>query len=42
MNDDNNEENADNYILDNSKTAASKSLEYKTKIKGSTLVSNDF
>ena len=36
INDDANENNADNYRLDNSKTVTSKSFEYKTKITWST------
>ena len=36
MNNDANENNANNYRVDNSKTVTSKSFEYKAKIRGST------
>ena len=41
MNDDANENNANNYNLDNSKTVAGKSFEYKTNIIGSTPDNNN-
>ena len=41
MNDDDNESNTDNYWINNSKTAANKSFEYKTKIIGSVAIPNN-
>ena len=41
MSDDVNEKNYDNYIVNNKKTTASKSFEYKTKIIGSTQINNN-
>ena len=41
VNDDAHENNADSYRINNSKTTASKSFEYKTKLIGSTPADNN-
>ena len=41
LNDDANENNADNYIIDNSKTVTSESFQYETKVIGSAPANNN-